>query len=287
MPYLTWQIDQYNVANAENADVFKPNLKGFAVGNGCTNWDYDTNGAYVEMAYWHSLYSTEMYNELQSLQCDFSGPYMANASKACLGWLNRFDALVADVNVYDIFGICYGPDPNPQMYQNSTAKHFSSRDYTPWLYPKSRESANELPPCTFGYPIMDYLNRADVREAFHVAPEVGTWELCTNNIHYKIGSEGSQWVYEALFGKYRMLHYSGDTDGAVPTLGTQNWIASTSWESTDAWRPYYLDGQVAGYIEVYDQFTFATVHGAGHMVPQDKRPEAVHLISNWLSQAPI
>jgi hypothetical protein len=38
---------------------------------------------------------------------------------------------------------------------------------------------------------MDYLNRADVREAFHVAPEVGTWELCTNNIHYKSGSEGS------------------------------------------------------------------------------------------------
>jgi len=67
---------------------------------------------------------------------------------------------------------------------------------------------------------MDYLNRADVREAFHVAPEVGIWELCTNNIHYKSGSEGSQWVYEALFGKYRMLHYSGDTDGAVPTLGT-------------------------------------------------------------------
>lgn len=69
------------------------------------------------MAYWHSLYSTEMYNELQALKCDFSGPYMANASKECLGWLNRFDSLVADVNVYDIFGICYGPEPHPQMYQ--------------------------------------------------------------------------------------------------------------------------------------------------------------------------
>lgn len=242
-------------------------MKGFAVGNGCTNWDYDTTGAYVEMGYWHSLYSTDLYNQLQDLKCDWSGAYMENVSEDCLTWLDTFNALTADVNVYDIFGICYGPEPNPQLFKSGTAKSYSSRDYTPWLYPKGSKSANELPPCTFGYPIMDYLNREDVRAAFHVAPEVGTWELCTNNINYETGVKGSQWVYEALLGKYRMLHYSGDTDGAVPTLGTQNWIASTSWEATDAWRPYYLDDQVAGYIEVYDQFTFATVHGAGHMVP--------------------
>jgi hypothetical protein len=38
-----------------------------------------------------------------------------------------------------------------------------------------------------------------------------------------------------------MLHYSGDTDGAVPTLGTQNWIATLGWKVTESWRPYLLE----------------------------------------------
>lgn len=57
VPYLSYYIDQYNTTNADNADVFKPNLKGFAVGNGVTNYNFDCTPAYVEMAYWHSLYS--------------------------------------------------------------------------------------------------------------------------------------------------------------------------------------------------------------------------------------
>ena len=57
VPYLSYYIDQYNTTNIDNPDVFKPNLKGFAVGNGVTNYTYDCTPAYVEMAYWHSLYS--------------------------------------------------------------------------------------------------------------------------------------------------------------------------------------------------------------------------------------
>jgi len=60
VPYLTNQIDQYNTLNAGNPSVFKPNLKGFAVGNGVTNLFYDSQNAWVEMGYWHSLYSQEL-----------------------------------------------------------------------------------------------------------------------------------------------------------------------------------------------------------------------------------
>ena len=53
VPYLANEIYQHNETNAD----FKPNLKGFMVGNGVTNWRYDTDPAYIEMGYWHSLYS--------------------------------------------------------------------------------------------------------------------------------------------------------------------------------------------------------------------------------------
>lgn len=59
VPYMAWYIDQHNTTAGD--DVFKPNLKGFAVGNGVTNWKFDTAPAFVDMAYWHSLYDTKLH----------------------------------------------------------------------------------------------------------------------------------------------------------------------------------------------------------------------------------
>ena len=40
-------------------------------------------------------------------------------------------------------------------------------------------------------------------------------------------------------------------------------------------------------MEYEGLFTFASVHGAGHMVPEDKPEEAYHLIFNWMFDRPI
>ena len=85
------------------------------VGNGVTNWEYDTTNAYVDMAFWHSLYEEELYNQLKALKCDFNGPYFTHTTDACMDLLNQFEALVAEVNIYDIFGICYGSFPYPSL----------------------------------------------------------------------------------------------------------------------------------------------------------------------------
>ena len=65
------------------------------------------------MGYWHSLYPDELYEAFKVNNCDFSGTRLQNATPTCLSLLGQFEDLVSDVNVYDIFGICYGPDPNP------------------------------------------------------------------------------------------------------------------------------------------------------------------------------
>lgn len=85
-----------------------------------------------------------------------------------------------------------------------------------------------------------------------------------------------------------MLHYSGDVDGSVPTLGTINWIQALNLTVTDEWRPFYYDDQVAGYTESYDTgLTFASVHGAGHMAPQYKPEQTFYLIFNWITNSPF
>jgi len=81
-----------------------------------------------------------------------------------------------------------------------------------------------------------------------------------------------------------MMHFSGDVDGAVPTIGTQGWIDSLNWDIETEWHPYMLDDQVAGYTQTYvDDFIFTTVHGSGHMVPEDKPAVAHKMIYAWLN----
>lgn len=56
VPYTSFAVVHYNEQAKKRGD-FQPNLKGFMVGNGVTNWNYDTNPATVGMMYWHSMYN--------------------------------------------------------------------------------------------------------------------------------------------------------------------------------------------------------------------------------------
>lgn len=87
--------------------------------------------------------------------------------------------------------------------------------------------------------------------------------------------------------KYRLLHYSGTTDGAVPTHGTKQWIKAQNFTVTNAQRQWNVNGKPAGHITEYGNFWFATVHDTGHMAPQWKRQEVYELVSNFIHEQPI
>lgn len=108
-----------------------------------------------------------------------------------------------------------------------------------------------------------------MRQKLHANTAAPDWQLCTAaiNLFYDKNITGSQWVYEALRNKYKILFYSGDCDGAVPTWGTVQWIEELNWEIKEKWTPFFYGGQLAGYKEVRDGMTFVTIHGAGHMAP--------------------
>lgn len=272
VPTLGYAINDYNLqakkkAQESNDQVFTINLKGWMIGNGVTNWKYDTFPAYIEMAYYHGLYDLDMYNAIYENGCDKEFQYMAvdpDMSDECAAYFLAFQYLTSGVNVYNIYGKCFGVEPEskakPEMYATKsdvgfkkvgneikTYKRFASQhDYTPWLNinPRPHEKKlKDLPPCTFGQPIIDYLNREDVKEALHVSPHAKEWDMCNMNINllYERNITASQWVYSALKGKYRMLKFSGDIDGAVPTLGTIKWIEELNWKITKEWRPFFVN----------------------------------------------
>jgi carboxypeptidase C (cathepsin A) len=59
VPYLAEKMDDYITAHLGD-DTFKPNLKGFMVGNGVTNWKYDTLPAFTEIAYYNGLIEEDL-----------------------------------------------------------------------------------------------------------------------------------------------------------------------------------------------------------------------------------
>lgn len=185
VPYMAYFIDKFNEDHASD-DSFKPNLKGFAVGNGVTNWKYDTTAAFVDMGYWHSLYDTALHNQFKDEECDFTGPYMQKTSDTCMSLLNEFDGFVEYVNVYDIFGTCWGRGSAPQTEASKTNTQWKPRkssvtahDYTPWAK-RSNNQSNELPPCTWGSPLIEYLNSDEVRQNLHIPSSIQAWDLCTS-----------------------------------------------------------------------------------------------------------
>jgi serine carboxypeptidase-like clade 1 len=80
--------------------------------------------------------------------------------------------------------------------------------------------------------------------------------------------------------------FSGDHDMAVPHTGSEAW---TSWLGRQLgverpWAPWHTgDRQVAGYAVHYRGLVYATVRGAGHMVPESKPAEALHLFARFLA----
>ena len=76
---------------------------------------------------------------------------------------------------------------------------------------------------------------------------VPLWLRCNKGITYLKDIQSSvKYHLDVTTKGYRSLVYSGDHDMAVPYIGTQSWIRSLNFSVVDDWRPWYVDGQVAG-----------------------------------------
>jgi hypothetical protein len=96
--------------------------------------------------------------------------------------------------------------------------------------------------------LSDYLNGPDVKELLHITNDSmyfnnsSVWEACNEDIneHWHIQNEASLWIYRVMYHQpdIRILFFSGDTDGAVPALGTRKWIDKLGWEIKKPWTPW-------------------------------------------------
>ncbi|GAB2219357.1 hypothetical protein Drorol1_Dr00006992 [Drosera rotundifolia] len=121
---------------------------------------------------------------------------------------------------------------------------------------------------------------------------VEKWLRCNETLSYK-NDVKTAINYHQNFTKMqvRALVYSGDQDLVIPYVSTLSWIKSLNIPVIYGWRPWFLNGQVAGYTTGYANnhyhLVYATVKGAGHTAPEYKPAETRAMVERWLAYHPI
>ena len=176
-----------------------------------------------------------------------------------------------------------------------------------WLAPEVPDGL-AYDPCTESYALA-YLNDPAVQRAMHVLPaERGRaavdYAFCNDDVFMGWALMDSYADTTHLYPEvldttaargtdFALLVFSGDSDGVCGTVGTQNWIyraaAAAGRPQMRLWQPWLLDGghgQQGGFLTRFaGNFSFATVHTAGHEVPAYQPKAALALFAAFLDRS--
>eukprot|EP01062_Namystynia_karyoxenos_P010911 TRINITY_DN1389_c0_g2_i1.p2 TRINITY_DN1389_c0_g2~~TRINITY_DN1389_c0_g2_i1.p2 ORF type:complete len:550 (+),score=221.87 TRINITY_DN1389_c0_g2_i1:77-1651(+) len=266
-----------------NKDKNQINLKGIAVGDGCTGHKTSSCGGtdstwqQVHFLYGHQQFSAKLFNSIMATCTDAAlrdGTY--TRKPGCQALITEMYKAVGGYYSYNLYDTCVHQGP------------FLGREGRGELAGALNDYA-----CGGDESLGKWVDRADVRKALNV-PENAAW----NNVdgtwpEYHSTEEDLRPYYKALAegtatsagGRVRALVYSGDTDPSVKTIGTEEWTSGLGLNETEAWRPWTLDGatRMAGYVTRYEGgLDFVTIRGSGHMVPQMQPLAGLEFLLRWL-----
>ncbi|KAI9116639.1 hypothetical protein K1719_012297 [Acacia pycnantha] len=243
------------------------NLKGILIGNAAINDETDDKGM-CDFLESHAIMS-ESTSLMINKFCDFS-PNATDQSQQCNQALEELDRDSYYIDIYNIYApIC--------LNYNLTAN--------------PKPTSVVMDECNEIYMIA-YLNRGEVQEALHanVTKVNYEWSPCSDVIYnwHDSASTTLPLLRQIMDHGIRVWVFSGDTDGRVPVTSTQYSLDAMNMQVNTTWHPWYLNGQVAGYTQVYKgDLTFATVRGAGHQVPSYQAARSLSLFKHFLDGTPL
>lgn len=267
-----------------------PQFRGVFLGNPLTYMMHRNYGQYGT-AWGHQLLPAPLWKTYEAAECATTFP----ASDTCTKITGEMDTILAGFDPYALdFPKCNSAHAVGRherwMLRRAIARAGTSGPNLEFVDDKTYQQCSEDH-------VTKYLNRADVQSAIHV--KVGAnWTQCSHVIgdaYNKTDVNAPMMpVWKVLMeeGELNIMIYSGDDDSICATLGTQQFVWDLGYKPKEEsnWLPWKVDGQVAGFRTKFDvpskrgrgAFTFATVHGAGHMVPATQPARSLALLQDFL-----
>ncbi|KAF5194468.1 Serine carboxypeptidase-like [Thalictrum thalictroides] len=126
-----------------------------------------------------------------------------------------------------------------------------------------------------------YLNLPEVQKA--LLAKLTSWTKCSYLISW------NDWpvtilptIKQLMASGISVWIYSGDMDGRLPVTSSRYSINTYKLPIKTIWYPWYTGEEVGGYAVEYEGLVFATVRGAGHLVPSYQPERALTMISAFL-----
>jgi len=283
----------YQVLNNGSDSQLAANLKkgGLMLGNpvtDCAGESYTGKGGVlnldlqVNLYYWHGMVSRDNFDTWNSEGCNTEVPPSLTKCYELYDTIERGTGVLDQPTRHEQQHI-ESRQPvaaiNPDMLYYSFCTGNGTLDFNVDLVPNCYSLDDQ---------IVTYLNTPDVQQAIHAKSK--TWQECGGVFYTK--DVGSVIPYLENFFSVapgmRIMYYAGDVDIAtVPFAQTQRCLETMNRPIVDAWRPYTVNKEVAGYVEVYDTYTFATIKGAGHEAPQYQPTAGYLLFTSFLQNTEL
>jgi len=284
----------YTVLTNTSDTSIATNLKrgGLMLGNPVTNCpelgvSYGGQGGVLNtnnqlnLFYWHGMVSRRTYDDWNNNACDTSNPPS----------VAKCDAIYAEVLVQ------IGPENQPlqnsdKNNKRSAAQGFINPDMLYFSFCTGNGTLDfdvaSVPDCfDLDTQVSTYLNTPAVQTAIHAQlVDKKEWEECGGVLYTKTAGPIPDYLefFFANAPSMRILYYSGDCDiDTVPFAETQRCLETMDQPITQEWRPWIVNREIAGYIEVYTTYTFTTLKGAGHEAPQFQPAAAFVMFSSFLN----
>nr|ANW12204.1 putative serine carboxypeptidase-like 7 [Olea europaea subsp. europaea] len=234
-------------------------LQGYIIGNGLTDPNIDFN-ARIPYAHRMALISDE-YFEFAKISC--AGKYHNHDpnNQQCTYALQRIKKCLSRINEVQILDpSCANMAPKPNDFGwDQTFLKDNSVDHL--VLPSAKQE------CQIQDLVVsdEWANDQTVQEALYIRKgTISRWTTCNKGISYEYNVESTLEYHKILIKKgYRTLIFNGDHDMAAPYMGPLEWIPTLNLTVDDDWRPWLVNGQVAGYTEKYMKndfdLTFATI----------------------------
>ncbi|XP_023915638.1 serine carboxypeptidase-like 18 [Quercus suber] len=282
VPQVTLLISNGN----RDGSVPPMSLLGYMLGNPVTDQHGDQNS---RVKYFHrlTLISDELYESIKAgCNEEYVDPDINNST--CIDDIGLVAECTIRVNDAHILEPkCSFATPRPKT-MNWGRKFFDDIPDEIIQSPTKREEKW----CRNSNYVLSYMwaNDQTVQNALGVRNGTITdWKRCNKSLAYDSNLRTVVHYHDELLKRgYRALIYSGDHDMMIPYVGTLAWINFLNMTMVDGWRPWTVDGQIAGFTEKYarasgDGLTFATVKGGGHTAPEYKPKECLEMADRWMS----